>query len=206
MKSAPLLLLAALLLTLPLASANNLPDSPASVPVLLGLEPVRQDLKLSSLQCALLDSLRAEYRAKVGVVAAVGLADAKAAPKAATDLDAYRASYNRRALNVLNPSQQDRLRQIERQMLGPVLLTSLSEQKLLGITTKQQQKLADIHRYDQTKAAEIMKKFHEGRISSFHRDIELHRLQRTIGRSIYSQLTDDQRKQWLGLTGPKLKL
>jgi len=206
MKLPPLVLIAALLLTAPLASANNLTDSPASVPVLLGLEPVRQDLKLSSLQCALLDSLRAEYRAKVGVVAAVGLADAKAAPKAATDLDAYRASYNRRALNVLNPSQQDRLRQIERQMLGPVLLTSLSEQKLLGITTKQQQKLADIHRYDQTKAAEIMKKFHEGRISSFHRDIELHRLQRTIGRSIYSQLTDDQRKQWLGLTGPKLKL
>ncbi len=206
MKNLPLLLLVALLLTAPLASANNLPDSPASVPVLLGLEPVRQDLKLSSLQCALLDSLRAEYRAKVGVVAAVGLADAKAAPKAATDLDAYRASYNRRALNVLNASQQDRLRQIERQMLGPVLLTSLSEQKLLGITTKQQQKLADIHRYDQTKAAEIMKKFHDAKISSFHKDIELHRLQKTIGRSIYAQLTDDQRKQWLGLTGPKLKL
>lgn len=206
MKRTSLLLLAALSATLSLASAKVASDSPASVPVLLGLEPVRQDLKLSSLQCALLDSLRAEYKAKVGVVAAVGLADKKATPKAAADLDSFRASYNRRALDVLNSGQQQRLRQIERQMLGPVILTSPSEQKLLGITPKQQQKLADIHRYDQTKAAEIMSNNHAGKISSFRKDLELRRLQKTVGRSIYAQLTTEQRKQWLGLAGPKLKL
>jgi len=206
MKRTSLLLLAALSATLSFASAKVVPDSPASVPVLLGLEPVRQDLKLSSLQCALLDSLRAEYKAKVGVVATVGLADKKATPKAAADLDSFRASYNRRALDVLNSGQQQRLRQIERQMLGPVILTSPSEQKLLGITPKQQQKLADIHRYDQTKAAEIMSNYHAGKISSFRKDLDLRRLQKTVGRSIYAQLTAEQRKQWLGLTGPKLKL
>jgi len=206
MKRTSLLLLAALSATLSLASAKVASDSPASVPVLLGLEPVRQDLKLSSLQCALLDSLRAEYKAKVGVVAAVGLADKKATPKAAADLDSFRANYNRRALDVLNSGQQQRLRQIERQMLGPVILTSPSEQKLLGITPKQQEKLADIHRYDVTKAAEIMSNFHAGKISSFHKDLDLRRLQKTTGRSIYAQLNAEQRKQWLGLTGPKLKL
>jgi hypothetical protein len=51
-----------------------------------------------------------------------------------------------------------------------------------------------------------MKRFHEGRISSFRRDLDLRRLQKTIGRSIYALLTPDQRKQWLGLTGSKLKL
>jgi len=206
MKRTSLLLLAALSATLSFASAKVVPDSPASVPVLLGLEPVRQDLKLSSLQCALLDSLRAEYKAKVGVVAAVGLADKKATPKAAADLDSFRASYNRRALDVLNSGQQQRLRQIERQMLGPVILTSPSEQKLLAITPKQEQKLADIHRYDQTKASEIMSNYHSAKISSFRKDLELRRLQKTVGRSIYAQLTAEQRKQWLGLTGPKLKL
>lgn len=203
----------ALILTVLLASASMVgaktsatPDSPSSVPVLLGLEPVRQDLKLSSLQCALLDSLRAEYKAKVGVVASAGLLDSKLAPKASADLDAYRASYNRRALNVLNPAQQQRLRQIERQMLGASLLTSPSEQKLLGLDDRQIRKIGEIHAYDQTKAASIMKRFHEGRINSFRKDLDLRRLQKTVGRSIYATLTPDQRKQWLGLTGPKLKL
>lgn len=208
MKRNPALILSLLLLmgAAPVVSAKVAADTPASIPVLLGLEPVRQDLKVSSLQAALLDSLRAEYKAKVGVVAAVGLADKKASPKAAKDLEAFRAKYNQRALNVLNPAQQQRLRQIERQMLGPAILTSPSEQKLLGLTPRQQQKLADIHRYDQTKASEIMKRFHEGKSTSFRKDLDLRRLQKTVGRSIYAELTPEQRKQWLGLTGPKLKL
>jgi len=201
----------ALLLTLLVASASmvsakDLPDSPASVPVLLGLEPVRQDLKLSSLQCALLDSLRAEYKAKVGVVASGGLIDSKLAPKAAADLDSFRVTYNRRALNVLNDGQRLRLRQIERQMLGASLLTSVSEQKLLGLNERQIGKIGEIRSYEQTKAASIMQRFHEGKINSFRKDLDLRRLQKTTGRSIYDLLTPEQRKQWLGLTGPKLKL
>jgi len=206
MKRTPCLLLAVLLAAVPALPAKTVADSPASIPVLLGLEPVRQDLRLSSLQCALLDGLRAEYKVKVGVVAAVGLADKKASPKASKDLEAYRARYNQRALNVLNPAQQKRLRQIERQMLGPAILTSPSEQKILGITPNQQQKLAEIHRYDQSKAAEIMKRFHEGKITPFRKDLDLRRLQKSVGRSIYAQLTPEQRNQWLGLAGPKLKL
>ncbi|MFZ0435140.1 MAG: hypothetical protein WAL87_04110 [Chthoniobacterales bacterium] len=208
MKRTALLLLTVLLASASMVDAKTIAttDSPASVPVLLGLEPVRQDLKLSSLQCALLDSLRAEYKAKVGVVASAGLLDSKLAPKASADLDAYRASYNRRALNVLNPAQQQRLRQIERQMLGATLLTSPAEQKLLGLDDRQIRKIGEIHAYDQTKAASIMKRFHEGRINSFRKDLDLRRLQKTVGRSIYAILTPDQRKQWLGLTGPKLKL
>jgi len=200
------LLLTALLTVALLTSATAASDSPASVPVLLGLEPVRQDLKLTTLQCALLDSLRAEYKAKVGVVAAVGLADKKAAPKAAADIASYRATYNRRALNVLSPTQQTRLSQIERQMLGATILTSVSEQKLLGLNERQVRKISEISAYEQKKAAAIMKKFNDGKSTSFSKDIDLRNLQKTIGRSIYAHLTPDQRKQWLGLTGPKLKL
>jgi hypothetical protein len=200
------LLLTALLAVALLTSATAASDSPASVPVLLGLEPVRQDLKLTTLQCALLDSLRAEYKAKVGVVAAVGLADKKAAPKAAADIASYRATYNRRALNVLSPTQQTRLSQIERQMLGATILTSVSEQKLLGLNERQVRKISEISAYEQKKAAAIMKKFNDGKSTSFSKDIDLRNLQKTIGRSIYAHLTPDQRKQWLGLTGPKLKL
>ena len=200
------LLLTALLAAALLTSATAASDSPASVPVLLGLEPVRQDLKLTTLQCALLDSLRAEYKAKVGVVAAVGMADKKAAPKASSDIASYRATYNRRALNVLSPTQQTRLGQIERQMLGATILTSVSEQKLLGLNERQVRKISEISAYEQKKAAAIMKKFNDGKSTSFSKDIDLRNLQKTIGRSIYAQLTPDQRKQWLGLSGPKLKL
>ena len=200
------LLLSILLASASMVGAKTVSDSPASVPVLLGLEPVRQDLKLSSLQCALLDSLRAEYKAKVGVVAAAGLLDSKLAPKAQADLVAYRAKYNQRSLNVLNPTQQQRLRQIERQMLGATLLTSPSEQKLLNLNDRQIRKIGEIHAYEKTKAASIMKRFNEGRINSFRKDLDLRRLQKTVGRSIYNLLTPDQRKQWLGLAGSKLKL
>lgn len=200
------LLLTLLLASALMAGAKDLPDSPASVPVLLGLEPVRQDLKLSSLQCALLDSLRAEYKAKVGVVASGGLIDSKLAPKAAADLESFRATYNRRALNVLNAGQRQRLRQIERQMLGASLLTSVSEQKLLGLNERQLRKIGEIRSYEKTKAASIMKRFNDGKINSFRKDLDLRRLQKTTGRSIYDLLTPEQRKQWLGLTGPKLKL
>jgi len=204
-------LLAALLLgasaTLPAADQlAALPESPSSMPVLLGLEPVRKDLKVSSLQEVLLDSLRAEYKAKVSVTAAAGLADPKIAPKCDADLKSLRTSYNKRVLRVLNPLQQLRLREIERQVLKGYFLNSPSEQKLLGFTPEQSKKAADISAYDHRTAAKIQGDFHAGKISPFRKDIELHRLQSTTARSMMHLLTPAQQKQYLGLTGPKLKL
>jgi hypothetical protein len=184
----------------------SLPDSPSSMPVLLGLETVRKDLKISSLQEALLDSLRADYKAKVGVTAAAGLLDPKAAPKCEANLKSWRIAYNKRALRILNPAQQARLRQIERQMLKGYFLNSPSEQKLLGFTPEQTKKAADIARYDRLQAARIMTDFHAGKISPFKKDIELHRLQTTTARSMMHLLTPAQQREYLGLTGPKLKL
>jgi len=183
-----------------------LPESPSSMPVLLGLEPVRKDLKISSLQEALLDSLRAEYKAKVGVTASAGLLDPKISSKCESDLKAWRVAYNRRALRILNQSQQARLRQIERQILKGYFLKSPSEQKLLGFTPEQTKKAADISRYDQKKAADIMNRFHAGKISSFRKDIELHRLQSATARSMMHLLTPEQTQKYLGLAGPKLNL
>lgn len=183
-----------------------LADSPSSMPVLLGLEPVRKDLKVSTLQEALLDSIRAEYKAKVGVTAATGLLNPKIAPKCQADLNSWRIAYNKRALRVLNPAQRARLREIERHLLQGYFLNSPSEQKLLGFTPEQTRKAADITLYDRRQAASIMKNFHDGKISPFQRDIQLHRLQHTVGRSMLHLLTPDQRSRYLGLQGPALKL
>lgn len=200
---------AALLCTATLGAAVQpaaLPESPSSMPVLLGLEPVRKDLKLSSLQEALLDSLRADYKARVGITASAGLLDPKIAAKCEADLEASRVAYNKRALRILSPAQQTRLRQIERQMLQGYFLNSPSEQKLLGFTPEQSKKAADIARYDRLQAAKIMSDFHAGKISHFKKDIELHRLQSTTARSMMHLLTPAQTQKYLGLTGPKLKL
>lgn len=205
------LIAAALLGAVTLTAADSvslpaLPESPSSMPVLLGLEPVRKDLGISSLQAALLDSLRAEYKAKVGVTATAGLADPKLAPKCESDLKAARVSYNKRVLRILNPSQQQRLRQIERQMLKGYFLNSPSEQKLLGFTPGQTKKASEIAAYDRQQAARIIGDFRAGKTSPFKKDIELHRLQSTTARSMLHLLTPEQTQKYLGLQGPKLKL
>lgn len=214
-----LILLACLLLTLSGCSTTGQPqsgtassmsgggdDHPASVPVLLGLDPVRQDLQLSSLQCALLDSLRSEYKTQARQITAIGMADQDAALRANWDLKKLRKQFNQRALAVLSPSQQDRLRQIERQMLGGRLLTSVSEQKLLGLTPQQQQSLAILDKGDQAKASAIMGQFSSGKISSFAKDIQLHQLQRATSKKMLATLTPKQKKQWEILSGQKLGL
>jgi len=203
-----LVLLAALLTALPVAvaSARTTADSPASIPVLLGLDPVRQDLHLSSLQCALLDSLRSEYKTRASQITAIGMADQDAALRANWDLKDLRKQFNTRALNVLNSSQQDRLRQIERQMLGGNLLTSESEQKLLGLTPQQQADLALLDKSSLAHASAITAQFNRGKISNFRKDTQLHRLQQDTSNKMLSILTPKQKKQWEVLSGQKLGL
>ena len=181
-------------------------ESPASVPVLLGLDPVRQDLHLSSLQCALLDSLRSEYKSRSRQITAIGMADREAALRSDWDLQNLRNNYNKRALAVLSPSQQDRLRQIERQMLGGSLLTSPTEQRLLGLSASQQKSISAISASDRSNASAINALFNSGIISPFERDIRLHRNQRQTSRQMLAVLNPDQRKHWLVLSGQKLGL
>ena len=203
MKRIALLLLSALLVTASLASAKNTADSPASIPVLLGLEPVRQELKLSSLQCALLDSLRADYKTQAQQITAIGMADQDAALRADWDLKDLRKQFNQRALDVLNPAQQDRLRQIERQMLGGALLTSLSEQKLLGLTPQQQLSLAILQKQDQAQASAVTAQFNSNKISSFRKVIALHRIQQNTSKQMLAVLTPKQKQHWEILSGQK---
>lgn len=183
-----------------------LEDHPGSIPVLLGLEPVRQDLKLSSLQCALLDSLRSEYKARCRKITALGMADTDAGIRADWDLKSVRRQFNGRALAVLSSAQQDLLRQIERQMLGGNLLTSPAEQKLLGLTPAQQQRIALIASAKSARIAAINSKYDNPSGSSFFKDLTLHRYQQETSRRMLAVLTEKQRKQWLVLCGRKTGL
>ena len=179
-------------------------DHPGSIPVLLGLDPVRQDLKLTSLQCALLDSLRSQYKSQVRNLTQLGMADEDASLRASWDLRSLRKQFNGRALAVLTPSQQDRLRQIERQMLGGNLLTSPAEQKLLGLDAGQQQQLAAIARSSQAQVNAINARYNAGQLSPFWRGIKLRGIQSKSSQQMVSVLTRQQKKQWLVLSGQKM--
>jgi hypothetical protein len=188
------------------SSSRGGEDHPGSIPVLLGLDPVRQDLKLSSLQCALLDSLRSEYKQRSRQITAIGMADQDASLRASWDLRSLRKQYNQRALAVLNPAQLDRLRQIERQMLGGNLLTSPAEQKLLGLSTAQQQQLASIAQSSSSKVTALNAQASSGKLSPFWSDIKRHQVQSGTSRQMLSVLTPEQKKQWLVLSGQKMGL
>ena len=202
----PTLLLAVLFLagfsSISLHSAVSA-DSPASIPVLLGLVPVRQDLRLSPLQCNLLNSIQTAYESRARKITAIGMADQDAALRANWDLQSLRKQFNQQALDVLSSSQQERLMQIQRQMLGGSLLASPSEPKLLGLTPGQQQSLAAISAGEQQKLSALAAQSQAGKVSDFRKGIELRGIQQQTARQMLAVLTPEQKKDWKILSGQK---
>ena len=205
-----LLLLPLLAITIASASAGNItntstPDSISYMPVLLNQPEIHKDLKISAAQDTRIDMIRAECRAKVGVLSAEGLLDPALSPGALKTLPSYQASCNRRVLAVLNPAQRARFRQIERQFHGGLFLLSPSEQNLLKLTPDQRQKVAEIRSVDAAKAAEVQKAFLAGKKSQLRRDVDLHQIRRTTARSLLHLLTPEQQREWLSFLGTPLK-
>ena len=204
-----LLLIPLLVLTMACASAapvaTSTADSISYMPVLLNQPEIHKDLKISPVQDARINVIRAECRAKVGVLSAEGLLDPLLAPVALKNLPRYQSSCNRRVLAVLTPSQRVRFREIERQFHGGLFLLSPSEQNLLKLTPEQRHKIAEIRSVDATKAAEFQQAFREGKKTQLPREMDLHRIHRTTARSLLAVLTPEQKKVWLSSLGTPLK-
>jgi len=204
-----LLLIPFFVLTLACASAapvaTSSADSISYMPVLLNQPEIHKDLKISPVQDARINVIRAECRAKVGVLSAEGLLDPLLAPVALKNLPRYQASCNRRVLAVLTPSQRVRFREIERQFHGGLFLLSPSEQNLLKLTPEQRHKIAEIRSIDSSKAAEVQQAFREGKKTQLRREMDLHRIHRTTARSLLAVLTSEQKKVWLSSLGTPLK-
>lgn len=178
-------------------------DSPASLAVLLGLDGVRQELRITPAQAGLLDALQADYKKQAKNIMAIGQADQDAALRADWDIRSLRKQYNARSLSVLTGDQQQRLMELQRQMIGGSLLTSVSEQKLLGLSPEQQQQLAALGSSSQAQATSVNAQAQAGQISGFRKGIELRRIQRQTSDQMMALLTPDQKKQWKILSGQK---
>jgi hypothetical protein len=201
-----LTLCAALLLLPACATAGPKSDSPSSIPVLLGIDAVRQDLNLTPVQCGLLDDLREQYKKQAKNLTQIGMADDDAALRSEWDLRSLRKQFNDRALAVLSTSQQDRLREIERQMLGGTILSSPSEQRLLGLSSQQRQSLSAISAADRAAVTSINAQYAAGRISEFRKGVLLRKNQESTAKQMEAVLTEKQRKDWLVLSGRKTGL
>jgi len=134
------------------------------------------------------------------------MADEDASLRASWDLNTLRKQFNQRALQVLSSSQQDRLRQIERQMLGGKLLTSPKEQQLLGLTQQQQQQLVAIDQSSNARIAVLNAQSASGKISPFWTDIKRHQIDTGTKSQMLSVLSEKQKKAWLVLSGQKMGL
>jgi hypothetical protein len=93
--------------------------------------------------------------------------------------------------------------ELQRQMLGGSLLSSVTEQKLLGLSPQQQQQLAALSSSSQAQATSINAQAQAGQLSGFRKGIELRRIQQQTSDRMVAVLTPDQKKQWKILSGQK---
>lgn len=178
-------------------------DHIGSVPILLGLDKVRAELKVDSLQRAVLDSIRSEYKAAARKLTNQMPSTPEARVGAEKELVALNERYNRRALSVLNDAQRKRFVQIEHQVLGASMLYSPKVQSRVGLTPEQKSQVGGIHTKEKAYVAKINRQFEEGKIG-YQQRLELLRSRRLAqGVELMKFLTPEQRDAFLRLGGEK---
>lgn len=190
----------------PLSAAIAPSEHPGAVPILLGLDKVRLALKLDSLQRAVLDSIRSEYKSAVRKLTNPMPSTPEQRIAAEKELVAINERYNQRALSVLNDTQKKRFLQIEHQVLGASMLYSPKVQTKVGLTEEQKKQVMGIHGEEKAYVAKINRQFEAGKIS-FHDRLELLRSRRlSQGTTLLKLLTPEQRDAFLALGGEKVTL
>lgn len=179
-------------------------ENPGSLPILISLDHVSKDLHLTSLQKSVIAGLRNDYRVAAMKLMKMHHQTPAELAQAQKKLEQLSVSYNQRAMNVLTPVQQHRLREIERQILGGTLLVAPSEQKFLGLTDEQKQKIEKIHQDSYSKAMNIDLRADQGKINYHQQILALRKNRKNHGAKMLKVLTPEQRKVWEQSQGTKL--
>ncbi|MFZ4115753.1 MAG: hypothetical protein ACOYK6_03395 [Chthoniobacterales bacterium] len=179
-------------------------DNPGSLPILVSLEHVSKDLHLTSLQRSVIAGLRSDYRTAAIKITEAGRVASSDTAQLQLRLDHLSATYNERVLNLLNPHQRRRLREIERQILGGTLLTSPSEQQFLGLTEQQKKKIALLAQDDRNKAAAINLKANQGKLNYHRQVIALRKNRLQHANAMLKVLTPEQLATWKKAQGARV--
>lgn len=179
-------------------------ENPGSLPILISLDHVSKDLQLTSLQKSVIAGLRSDYRtAAMKLMKKPHQTPAQLA-EAQKKLEQLSVDYNQRAIDVLKPAQRQRLREIERQVLGGTLLVAPSEQNLLGLSDQQKQKIEKIHQDAYQKAMNIDLRADQGKMTYHQQIVALRKNRKNHGAKMLKVLTREQRKVWEEQQGKKL--
>lgn len=179
-------------------------DHIGSVPVLLGVENVRKELHVTSLQKAVLDSLRDEYKAAVRKLTDPMPKTKDQREAAWARLQQLNERYNNRALSVLNDSQRTRFLEIEHQVLGMMHLYSPKVQKKIGLTPQQVQKVEKIRQKGLVVVGKINHRFEDGKIDYQQRLELLHEGRMKADGELRKVLTPSQQSAYDALVGKKV--
>jgi hypothetical protein len=180
-------------------------EHPGSLPILLGVDKVRAQLKLDSLQRALLDSLRAEYKAAARKLTNPMPASAQERAAAGKKLLQLNERFNQRALSMLSVDQRAKLVGIERRLLGATMVYTPSVQARLGLTEQQRQKVESIRQEGLAYVGKINRKFEAGKIGQQQRVLLLKNRRARQNAEILRTLTPEQRGTIQQLEGKKLE-
>ena len=180
-------------------------EHPGSVPVLLGLDSVRNELGLTKSQCARLDKIRSDFKDDAHLITSRPLATPVEKAAANAKVKALIARYNEKAVAVLTPSQHARLVQIERQTLGGLMLFLPGEQKLLGLTAGQIAAIGKVRSDGEAFASRVTSLFEKGAITLQERLTTLKNYRLKQAANCLRTLTPEQRKTFQSLQGEKLK-
>lgn len=179
-------------------------ENPGSLPILISLDHVSQDLHLTSLQKSVITGLRSDYRAAAMKLMKAPHQTSTQIAEAQKKLEQLSVVYNQRAMDVLTPVQRHRLREVERQILGGTLLVAPSEQKLLGLNEEQKQKIEKIHQDAYQRAMDIDLRADQGKMSYHQQILALRNNRKRHGEKMVRVLTPAQRKKWEEQKGKKL--
>jgi hypothetical protein len=181
-------------------AANHAPGEIGALPILLGTDKVRSELKITSLQKAVLDSLRDEYKNAVRAIVKTAPSTPEQRIKAEAQLAQTTKSFNKRALGALSPAQRTKLAQVEKNFLGASLLFTPSAQKAVGITAQQKQQITAIEANSLAYVAKINARFESGKIDYADRLSLLRKNRLKQGERLLQLLTPEQKDAFSALS------
>ena len=180
-------------------------DHLGSVPILLGLDSVRKELKITTSQADRLDIVRADFKSGARKLTAQAPMSPTARRSAAAALAKLKTKANADALAVLTPTQRCRLAQIEYQVLGGTMLLSHSVQKTLKLSVSQIAVIGKLENKGIAYAGSVNQRFEDGKISHHERLILLRTNRTKQAEAMIRLLSPAQRQALMTLCGNPVK-